>query len=50
MNEFQSGYDAYFDRCGPGRGRQRIAGWLQAYRDEKAELEQRQEERLEFGY
>lgn len=45
LSECQAGYDAYFDRRGPGVGRLRCAGWLQAYHDERAELEARQEER-----
>lgn len=44
--EFIDGYAAYFDRRGPGQGRIRCAGWLQAHREEQRELEARQEERL----
>lgn len=47
FSEFKAGHTAYFDRKGPGRGRFRSAGWLQAYREEKAEIEERQEERRE---
>ena len=43
--EFIDGYTAYFDRRGPGQGRIRCAGWLQAHREEQRELEYRQEER-----
>lgn len=43
--EYEAGYDAYFNRRGPGTNRVRAAGWLDAHRTEKAELEQRQEDR-----
>lgn len=45
MYEYQAGYDAYFARRGPGVGRLRAAGWLQAHRDEMRELAARTEER-----
>lgn len=45
--EFNAGYNAYFSGCGPGAGRLRISGWLQAHREEMRELEARQEERRE---
>lgn len=38
ITEYQSGYNAYFMRRGPGIGLLRTAGWLQAARDERAEL------------
>lgn len=44
--EFIDGYTAFFDRRGPGQGRIRCAGWLQAYREEQRELESRREDRL----
>ena len=44
--EFIDGYTAYFDRRGPGQGRIRCAGWLQAHREEQRELEARREDRL----
>lgn len=43
--EFIDGYTAYFDRRGPGQGRIRCAGWLQAHCEEHREIEARQEER-----
>ena len=43
--EFIDGYTSYFDRRGPGQGRLRCAGWLQAHREEMKELEARHEER-----
>lgn len=45
--EFTAGFNAYQDRHGPGVGRIRTAGWLQAQREEAAELEARAEERRE---
>lgn len=48
--EFIDGYTSYFDRRGPGPGRIRCAGWLQAHREEQRELEYRQEERREGYY
>ena len=43
--EYEAGYAAFGDRRGPGRNRVRAAGWLDAYRAEKRELEERAEER-----
>jgi len=43
--EYEAGYTAFGDRRGPGNGRIRAAGWLQAHRNEVAELEERQEAR-----
>lgn len=45
--EYQTGYVAYLDRRGPGLGLMRTAGWLQAWRDERAELRQRADERID---
>ncbi len=45
--EFNAGFEAYFDRRGPGQGRMRSIGWLEAHREEKVELEARAEERRE---
>lgn len=45
--EYQAGYNAYFMRRGPGIGLLRTAGWLQAARDERRELRQRADERLD---
>lgn len=45
IDTFKAGYDAYFNRRGPGVGRLRSLGWLQAHRDETNEIEMRQEER-----
>ena len=45
--EFNAGYTSYWQRRGPGAGRLRCAGWLQARREEQQELEARQEERRE---
>lgn len=47
ITEYQSGYNAYFMRRGPGIGLLRTAGWLQAARDERSELRQRSDERLD---
>lgn len=47
VTEYQSGYNAYFMRRGPGIGLLRTAGWLQAARDERRELRQRADERLD---
>lgn len=47
FTEFNAGYDAFFHRRGPGPGRLRCAGWLQAHREEQRELEARREERRE---
>lgn len=44
---FQAGYCAYLDRRGPGIGRLRNAGWLQARKDFCAEMRQRADERLD---
>lgn len=43
--EFIDGYTAFQCGRGPGQGRIRIAGWLQAHREEQREIEARQEER-----
>lgn len=45
FSEFNAGHAAYFNRRGPGPGRLRCAGWLQAHREEQQELAARQEER-----
>jgi len=45
--EYQLGYNAYGMGRGPGFGLLRSAGWLQAWRDEQAELRQRADERSE---
>ena len=47
FSEFNGGYANYWQRRGPGVGRLRCAGWLQAHREEQRELEARQEERRE---
>jgi len=46
-SEYRAGYVAYLDRSGPGLGLMRTAGWLQAWRDERAELRQRADERID---
>jgi len=43
--EYQLGYNAYGMGNGPGLGSLRTAGWLQAWRDEQAELRQRADDR-----
>lgn len=43
--EFNAGFEAYLDRRGPGQGRIRSIGWLEAHREESVELEARAEER-----
>lgn len=43
--EFNAGYDAYNNLRGPGSGRNRFAGWLQARRESAAYVEEREEER-----
>lgn len=45
--EYELGYNAYVMGNGPGVGLLRTAGWLQAWRDEQAELRQRAAERLD---
>jgi hypothetical protein len=45
--EYQAGYRSYFNRRGPGSGFVRSAGWLQAARDERREMRQRADERLD---
>lgn len=45
--EFVAGFDAYFDRKGPGIGLMRSAGWIQACYAERAELARRDDERGE---
>lgn len=45
--EYQAGYSAYFNRRGPGSGFVRSAGWLQAAKDERRELRQRADERID---
>ena len=40
------GRKAYFDRRGPGYHKMRALGWIEAYQEEKEELEARREERL----
>lgn len=45
--EFNAGYASYWQGCGPGVGRLRSSGWLVANREERQELEARQEERRE---
>ncbi len=47
LAEYQAGYTAYQNRRGPGLGLLRTAGWLQAWRDERAELRQRAEQRID---
>jgi hypothetical protein len=44
-NQFNAGYHAYNQNRGPGHGRSRAAGWLQAALELRQELEERQEER-----
>lgn len=43
-NQFSAGFDAYNAGHGPGSGRLRAAGWLQAHRELRNYLEERQEE------
>lgn len=43
--EFIDGYTAFNRGRGPGHGRLRCAGWLQAHREMQREIEERQEER-----
>lgn len=50
LTEYQLGYNAYGMGKGPGMGLLRTAGWLQAWRDECAELRQRADDRGEAEY
>jgi hypothetical protein len=44
-NQFSAGYHAYNQGRGPGADRIRAAGWLQAARELRQHVEERQEER-----
>lgn len=45
--EFDAGYTAYNNLRGPGVGRNRAMGWLEAHRESAAYIEERAEERRE---
>lgn len=45
LQHFQEGHDAYLRGRGPGQGRIRCAGWLQAQREVSAEIEEIREDR-----
>lgn len=44
-NQFNAGYHSFNQGRGPGQGRIRAAGWLQAARELRQYVEERQEER-----
>lgn len=45
FSQFNAGYHSYNQGRGPGQGRIRAAGWLQAAHELQRSLEERQEER-----
>jgi len=44
-NQFSAGFHAFNQGYGPGHGRIRAAGWLQAHHELQRYVEERQEER-----
>jgi len=46
-SEFGAGYRAFWSGLGPGQGRDRTTGWMQAAADAQAEEAERAEERAE---
>jgi len=49
LPRINAGATAYQDRRGPGIGKLRSTGWLQAHLDECTEIAQRADERLDAG-
>lgn len=46
VDEFTAGYNAYWERRGPGVGCNRTRGWLAAAAEERRELAERAQDRL----